>query len=384
MDSSRNHARTIMRSFLRLLTPLLAIPAHAFCADSTETLSYHFQFTAIQQAHPSFNAKYTGENSLLPGKENVLSVTSTLFLGHRLWKGGEVYFNPELSAGGGFSSTTGIAGFPNGEVYRVDNPAPKVFIARLFLRQEIPLGDETEVVPPDQNQLAGPRAVSRVTLTAGRFSLTDVFDDNRYSHDARTQFLNWSLWSGAAWDYAADTRGYDWGLLAEFHRKEYIVNIAAVMVPTYANGPYFDHNIGRAFSLNFEFVPAYVIGGEEGRLHIIGFMNRAAMGSYREALDRGAAAGTSPDIEGTRSYRTKYGFVISVEQALGETVGVFGRVSWNDGKTETWMFTEIDRAFHLGLALRGEILGRRDDNAGIAYAVNAISQDHRDYLAAGG
>jgi high affinity Mn2+ porin len=223
-----------------------------------------------------------------------------------------------------------------------------------------------------------------LTLTLGKFSLTDVFDSNTYSHDARTQFLNWALWSGAAWDYAADTRGYTWGILAELHLRPCLINFAAVMVPTYANGPYFDHSIGKAFSLNLEVVAPYTLGGLEGRLHMIVFENHAAMGTYATAIDLSRLTGTAPDIDGTGSYCSKYGFVVSAELALGAASGVFSRLSWNDGRTETWAFTEIDRSLHAGWTARGDAWGRRDDNAGIAYVVNALSPDHREYIARGG
>ena len=373
-----------MKAPLSLLIAVLFVTHETPAQDSSETMSYHFQFTAIQQSHPSFSAKYTGRNSLLPTGESLLSITSTLFLGSRVWKGGEIYCNPELTGGSGFSSTTGIAGFPNGEIYRVDNPSPKVFIARLFIRQQFPLGDEMENVDPDQNQIAGPLPKARLTVTAGKFSLTDVFDDNTYSHDARTQFLNWALWSGAAWDYAADTRGYDWGILTEVRLPSWSLNFAAVMVPTDANGPYFDHDISRAYSLNLEVVKPYSISGLDGRVHVIAFLNHAAMGNYRDAIDRALLTGSAPDVDQTNSYCSKYGFVISAEQSLGRTAGLFSRFSWNDGKTETWAFTEIDRSFHAGVTTRGDAWGRGADNTGIAYVLNALSPDHREYLDRGG
>jgi high affinity Mn2+ porin len=370
------------RSSLLILVFLL--PLTVLAQDTVEESSYHFQFTGIQQSHPSFKAKYSGSNSLLPSSESLFSVTATLFLGQRLWEGTEVYFDPEMQGGSGFSSTTGVAGFPNGEIYRVDKPTPKPFIARLFLRQHFALGNEREWVGGDQNQLAGPLPVSRLTLTLGKFSLTDVFDDNRYSHDARTQFLNWSLWAGGAWDYAADTRGYNWGILAQLFQPAYSINFAAVMVPTYANGPFFDHNISKAYSLNLELVKPYGLFEQEGKLHLVTFLNHANMGNYRVAIDRANELGQTPDIDQTNTYSSKYGFVLSVEQPVSKTVGLFARYSWDDGRTETWVFTEIDRSFHAGLSLNGGMWNRPDDNAGLAMVINALSDDHREYLAAGG
>jgi high affinity Mn2+ porin len=394
-DSSKRsvrpyHHTRIFRSVMRRISPLSLlllvslIPAAVVAQDSAETSSYHFQLTGIQQAHPSFEARYTGNNSLLPTSENLLSVTATLFLGRRLWEGGEVYFDPELQAGSGFSSSRGVAGFPNGEIYRVDNPAPRVFIARLFFRQHFQLEREREWVGADQNQLAGRLPASRLTLTIGRFSLTDFFDDNSFSHDPRTQFMNWALWAGGAWDYAADTRGYNWGIVAQLFQPTYSMNVAAVLVPSEANGPFFDHHIGKAYSLNLELVKPFSLLELEGKLHLITFLNRANMGTYRTAIDRAMNSGGPPDIDRTNEYCSKYGFVISAEQPVSKTVGLFARYSWNDGRTETWAFTEIDRSFHAGLLLNGGIWNRPDDNAGLAGVINALSEDHREYLAAGG
>jgi high affinity Mn2+ porin len=374
----------MMKSIRHFLMTAIMLPLAVLAQDTVQQSSYHFQFTGIQQAHPAFKAGYSGNNSLSTAREDLFSVTATLFLGQRLWDGAEIYFNPEMQGGRGFSSTRGVAGFPNGEVYRVDNPSPNVSLARLFLRQHIPLGKEKEWVGADQDQLAGYLPASRLTLTIGRFSLTDVFDDNSYSHDPRTQFMNWSLWAGGAWDYAADTRGYDWGIIAQLFQPSYVVNFAAVLEPTEANGSTFDRSLNKAYSLNLELVKPYELIDLEGKLHVIVFLNRANMGNYRRALDEASTSGGSPDVDQTHTYSSKYGVVVSIEQPLSKSVGLFARYSWNDGRTETWAFTEIERSFHTGLNINGGIWGRGDDNVGIAAVVNALSQDHRDYLAAGG
>ncbi len=123
--------------------------------------------------------------------------------------------NPELAGGSGFSSTRGLAGFSNGEIYRVDDPSPKWNMARLYLKQVVGFGGETEEVKDAKNQIAADYDVKRLTAIVGKFSLSDFFDFNLYSHDPRTQFLNWSLMDSGAWDYAADTRGYTLGLYLE-------------------------------------------------------------------------------------------------------------------------------------------------------------------------
>jgi high affinity Mn2+ porin len=393
------HRGMFMIELSRLRWSIWFIPATAFFIfhyatsaqlldsprDSSESWSSHFQYTGIEQIHGPFSAKYSGVNSLRNVREDRFSVTSTLFLGRRLWPGGEAYLDPEMSGGSGFSSTTGIAGFPNGEIYRVDDVSPKVFIARAFLRQNFSLGgNEVERIESNQNQLACMLPKSRLTLTVGKFSLTDIFDDNTYSHDPRTQFMNWSIWASGAWDYSADTRGYDWGIVAELHQPTYVLNVGVVLVPSYANGPVFDTEIGNAYSLNLEFVKPYRVFEQKGTLHVIGFLNRAHMGNYREAIDAAVTAGTTPDIVTTRSYCVKYGFSVGIEQPLTSTTGLFSRFSWNDGATETWAYTEIDRSLQLGINVRGDAWNRNEDNLGLAFVANGLSNDHRDFLAAGG
>jgi high affinity Mn2+ porin len=382
-----------LRASIWFILPTLLISVHSESSahlldspkDSSESWNSHFQYTGIEQIHGAFSAKYSGTNSLRNVSEDHFSVTSTLFLGRRLWPCGEAYLDPEMSGGSGFSSTTGIAGFPNGEIYRVDDVSPKVFIARAFLRQHFSLGgDEVERIESNQNQLACMLPKSRLTLTIGKFSLTDIFDDNIYSHDPRTQFMNWSVWASGAWDYSADTRGYDWGIVAELHQPTYALNVGVVLVPSYANGPVFDTDIGNAYSLNLEFVKPYKVFEREGNLHLIGFLNHADMGNYREAVGAAAVAGTTPNIVTTRTYCAKYGFSVGIEQPLTSTMGLFSRLSWNDGATETWAYTEIDRSFQLGINVRGDAWNRNEDNLGLAFVVNGLSNDHRNYLAAGG
>ncbi len=156
------------------------------------------------------------------------------------------------------------------------------------------------------------------------------------------------------------------------------------MVPSTANGPEFDMHLAEAYSVNAEFVRAYRFLDTTGKFHVIGFLNRAHMGSYRAALADAATSGLPPDVIATRAYRSKFGFLLGLEQPLNETIGVFGRVSWNDGSTETWAYTEIDRSFQIGVSILGTGWGRDEDIVGCAFAANGLSNDHRDYLAAGG
>jgi high affinity Mn2+ porin len=347
--------------------------------------NFHFQSTVVTQYHPAFHADYSGLNSLDHNDETTISITSTLYLGLRLWQGSQFYFNPELSGGTGFSQTRGIAGFPNGEVYRVSDLAPHVYIARLYLRQLIPLSDSRDFKTDEINQLAVREPDSYVSINAGKFSIMDFFDQNTYSHDPRTQFYNWALMGNGAWDYPANTRGYTYGMVIELVKKYRAIRIGFVMVPTTPNGSEMDYNIWRSNSSSLEYEQRYKIGKQTGIIRIMAYFTQARMGNYQDAMNWGKARDTMPILDSSRSYgHTKYGFGINVEHCLSRNVGLFLRGSWNDGHNETFTFTEIDRALSFGISLNGGLWKMKDDNLGLAILVNGLSGDHKNFLKSGG
>jgi high affinity Mn2+ porin len=347
-----------------------------------QRFNVHFQQTVITQYKPGFSAPYTGNNSLLTGEETQTSLTTTLFGGARLWKGMEAYFNPEMSGGSGLSKTLGIAGFPNGETFRVGGAEPKIYIARLYFTQNFEWGNDKEYIEDDVNQLAGWKSKRYLKVTVGKFGMADFFDGNEFSHDARSQFMNWSLMDNAAWDYPANTRGYVFGAVAELGQPTWALRFGYTMTTTSANGAIWDERISHANTQTLEYEKRYQLSGHKGTLRLLAFRNNGKMGVYRDAIDQNPAA---PDVDATQAYgRHKYGFGISADQYLTNDFGVFAKASYNDGKTETWAFTEIDRSLSLGAVLKGTSWSRKDDELGLAFVGNGISKDHKDYLAAGG
>ncbi|WP_158828797.1 carbohydrate porin [Mucilaginibacter lacusdianchii] len=346
-----------------------------------QRFNFHFQQTTITQHKPSFSAPYSGENSLITNKETATSLTTTLFGGARLWKGAQAYFNPELAGGSGFSKTLGVAGFPNGETFRVGSTEPKIYIARLYLSQAFSWGNERDTVSDDLNQLAGYKSKRYFSVTVGKFGMSDFFDANTFSHDPRNQFMNWSLMSNGAWDYPANTRGYVMGIFTELGMPTWTLRFAYTMTTTTANGSVWDERIGKANTQTLEFEKRYIFNSQPGAVRLLGFRNNGKMGKYRDAL----AFSQPPVIDTVLAYgHHKYGFGINAEQFISKTFGVFAKASWNDGKTETWAFTEIDRSLSLGGVLKGNSWKRKDDEVGLAFVGNGISSPHRDYLAAGG
>jgi len=367
-----------------LLVGFSASPGSAQSASASAARPYdlHYQFTAIAQGHPSFKAPYDGPNSLQSRNERATSVTSTLFLGVRLRKGSELYVNPELAGGKAVSGALGMAGFANGEGSRVGDPTPEVSLARMFLRQTFGLGGGSEQVEEGPNRLAGTQDASRVVLTLGKFAITDIFDANRYSDDPRSQFLNWALMESGAWDYPADTRGYCWGAAGEYFARPWAFRAGAVTEPKEANMKSMDTRLGRTHGLVAEGEYAFRVADRKGAARLLLFFNEARMGSYRRALD---VQGAVPDVRLTRdSNRTKYGFALSADQELSEDWGAFLRAGWNDGRNESWAFTEIDRSLAFGAVRSAKSWGRPKDELAFAGALNGLSADHREYLAAGG
>jgi len=375
---------TIRLLFLTFIAPAVLAQDNMTATNPESGWSIHFQQTTIGQKALPFRSPYEGTNSLSPRDSLRYSVTATLFLGARLWGGAEMYVNPELGGGSGISSTLGVAGFPNGETYRIGDPAPVVEIARLFVRQSFNLGGagDTTAIEDGLNQVSGALPAHRLTITAGKFSIVDIFDDNRYSHDARTQFMNWALMSAGAWDFPADTRGYTWGLALEYIRPEWSIRVSSVMVPREANGMPMDPHINEAHSETIELEIPYTLAALPGTLRLEGFHTLAHMGNYREAIDDTMY---HLDITRTRAYgRSKSGLTLNLEQPLTKSAGLFMRAGWNDGKNETWAFTEIDRSLSAGVLIDGPFAARPQDSFGAAIVLNGLSADHEEYLSRGG
>lgn len=376
--------RLLLKSCLFLCT-CLTVCAQGTRVDTTHAQhwNFHFQQTVVTQYKFPFKPTNRGPNTLLPEESAQTSLTSTLFIGRRLWKGAELYINPEIAGGTGLSGAHGIAGFTNGETFRIGNPKPQVYVARLFVQQIINLTPGKYGYSEDGvNQLAGPQPTHFLYFSVGRFGNADYFDNNTYSHDPRSQFLNWSLMSTGAWDYPANTRGYTWGVVAAWVKPGAALRFSSALMPKAANGSVMDWRIRQSHSETLEWEKAMHLAGKKGIIRLLAFRTQTGMGNYRQAL---LQTDSVPDITATRRPgRTKYGFGINLEQALSKSAGAFLRASWNDGRNETWAFTEIDRSVSGGVSLGGSGWRRSSDQAGIALVANGISPDHRAYLQAGG
>lgn len=247
------------------------------------------------------------------------------------------------------------------------------------------MGGEQEVLESDANQLAGAVDRRRLVWTIGNLAVSDIFDNNAYNHDPRTQFLNWSIMNQGSYDYAANARGYSWGTALEWYRDNWALRAGRFIQPNLPNQSSLDSNIFEHYGDQVELVHSHMLADQQGKVRLLAFRNRATMSRYEDALALAAATGTTPNLNAVRSgNQIKYGFGLNIEQALSSDIGVFARAGWADGNTETYAFTEIDQSVSAGTLISGTAWGRGQDVFGMAFARNELSATHRDYLAAGG
>ncbi len=345
------------------------------------------QVTVIGQRLGRFDAKYSGPMSLAADGDRAVSHTYGVYLGARLIPRVDGYLDVEMARGSGISHASGLAGVTNGDVLRQGTAdlGNGPYVARAFLRITLPLAPTADTVPRGIDQLAGPMPTTRLELTAGKLAVSDLFDVNRYANSTRTQFMNWGLFQNTAWDFAADTRGYTNGLALSWITPRAALRIGAFQMPRAANGNVFDADLRRARGDNVELTLGVLPNG--GAVRVLAWQNHARMGDYLVALERARTTGTTPDIVADdRPNRRKRGLGLNVEQPLadsGET-GLFLRAGADDGTTESFAFTEVERHLSAGVQLAGTHWARASDRAGVALLRHTINDAHRSYLAAGG
>ncbi|HZV36151.1 MAG TPA: carbohydrate porin [Verrucomicrobiae bacterium] len=350
--------------------------------DTTQqNWNWHAQGTAILDGHPGVPAKYSGPNSLNRFGEVQNTISLDLFAGARLWRGAEFHIDGLMWQGFGFSHTEGIEAFPNGEAYRVGTEVPNVVFARVFVRQTFGLGGEKEKIEDQPLFLAGEQDTSRITVTLGKFSAKDIFDNNAYANDPRTQFMSWGLVANEAWDYPADSLGFDTGMAIEWNEPKWTLRYGFFQVPRVSNGLAQDKNYTAAWAMVSELERRYAFSDHPGVVRLLAYLNRARMGSYEETVDNPAL---HEDITLTREYRYKYGFGLNAEQELIKGISAFTRLGWNDGRNEAWMYSDVDKSASVGLSVNGAFWHRTNDTYAVAGVFSGASRIHQQYFADGG
>jgi high affinity Mn2+ porin len=366
-------------------------------ADETLTLFPHSdssrywisgQANVILQWHSAFHSPYSGKNSLRAAAENDTSKVYTLFLGYELTHTTEVFLDIESAGGHGIGQAFGLAGFTNLDVVRNPTLGETPYLARVMLRQIIPLTSEREDADRDPFHLARSLPARRIEFRIGKFGMADFFDLNSFGSDSHLQFLNWTVDNNGAYDYAANTRGYTDGAIVEFDDHWFTARFGEVLMPKVANGIHLDADIARARAENLELeFRGSPIEHRAGVVRVLSYLNHANMGNYREAIENYFADGEmgTPDIIATRRQgRHKFGFGLNFEQELTPQISFFGRLGWSDGRNESFAYTEVDRTLELGAFTKGDRWHRRNDRAGVAFTANGIVAAHQEYLGLGG
>jgi high affinity Mn2+ porin len=361
----------------------------AAATPDADRINFHAQTTFLEQAYPTFRSPYEGTNSLPGTGAGRETFDATLYAGVRLWRGAELWINPEIDQGLGLAQTHGVAGFPSAESYKLGADYPYARIQRAFVRQIIDLGGEPEKVGADINQFAGSQTANRLVLTIGRFSIVDIFDTNKYANNAKTDFLNWSVVNAGTFDYAGDGWAYTYGAAAEWYQGRWTLRGGIFDLSRTPPGgvspfgafldPTFDQ-----FEWVGEIEERHELWGQPGKIKITGFLERGRMGAFADAVALAQLTGQPADINAVRTYTSRYGVSLNLEQQVTETLGVFARAGWADGNVESWDNTDIDRTVSGGVSLSGKQWGRPDDTIGIAGVVNGISGAREAFLNAGG
>jgi hypothetical protein len=358
------------------------------------------QANIIFQAHPGFHSPYQGVNSLHGAGEYKTSLLGTLYLGYQLQRlfnrpeterdqryNTDFVLDLEAAGGRGLSEALGLAGFTNLDVVRNPNLGSKPYIARVQLHQTI--GFTNEMTDVDQGPLgfANRAPVRRLEVRLGKMSLPDLFDINSVLSDSHLQFTNWTVDNNGAWDYAADTRGYTYATTLEYQDRDWAFRYGLALMPTVANGIDLDWAISRARGQYYEFeLRKGWLPGRKGVQRFLAYRNIAHMGDYRASVNAYlAGAVTTPSITSAeRIGAVKYGFGYNMEQQVTNHMRLAGRFGWNEGRHESFAYTEVDQTVLIGGDYDGEQWGRPNDKVGVSVVSNAIKRDHQNYLADGG
>ncbi len=369
-------------------------------ADDSDTVFPHSetsrywisgQANIVVQGHGAFPAKYSGPHSLPNWAQTTTTHLLTLFTGYELTRTTEVFLDVEDATGTGVGNTVGLAGYVNLDAVRIrlDMPGSKddPYLAQFMLRQIIPLTKERVAADRDELDLATSLPARRIEFRLGKMDLTDFIDANTYGTDSNLQFLNWTVDDNGAYDVASNTRGYTDAAMLEYDDHWFSARFAEAMMPKVADSNYLDADLARARSENLELeAQGKAIAHRAGAVRLLGYLNQADMGNYREAIAEFLNHETpTPDITATRQQgRHRYGFGLNMEQSISDNFGLFARLGWTDGHNETFCYTEDDRTVQVGGVAYGNLWRRKSDRAGAAFVTNGIVAAHQQYLALGG
>ncbi len=371
-----------------------------------ERWNIYSQATYITQVKDAFPAAYTNlngtPNSLTPNTERSFTATYTAYLGLKAWQGGEFYVAPEMISELPLSGLKGVGGsIYNFELQKNGSENATWYLPRALYRQTIELGGAPIQMQSGAMQLGGTTTSRRFVFTGGNFSILDIFDKNTYAANLRQQFFNMAFMTNAAYDFAADARGYTTGFAGELYLDNWAFRFARIAGPMDPNDLPVNFDLLNFYGDQIELEHQHSLFGQPGVVRLLAYRNRENMGSWMDAmtafktdLTKNATTcnsfnydslnATAPDLCWARKPNIKMGIGINMEQKVTEDLGLFFRGMISDGKTEVYSYTSSDQSISFGAALKGFRWGRAKDSLGLGYAASWLSKEHVAYLNMGG
>ena len=391
--------------------------------EEPQKYNLHAQYTFTGMAYPSFSAKYSnpaylvyGTGSSLPTQGQARETQSVDgYFGYRLFANTEFHFDALLWQGFGLNNTFGMGDFPDGEAFKVGVRYPHFAVARFFTRTTINLGGPQQSVDDDLLTLRGKQDTNRITITIGRMSVKDIFDNNQYSNDPRGQFMNWALMANAAYDYPADALGFTTGIAIEGNTSNWTLRYGWFQMSKYRNqftaeGLYLvlpteplsgDGKIFYDWGMVTELEHRHNIHSHPGAVRLLVFDDRSNNGSYKAAVALAndpatlaiwgtpaaflaSANGVTGGIDDTHALRNTWGLGLNVDQEVTKNIGVFSRIGRNSGQNSGFEFTDTNWTATFGTSIKGEKWKQPDDVIGAAFIISGISKANQVYHAEGG
>ncbi len=383
-----------------------ALSEHNLHNLKDERWNFYSQGTYITSYKDAFPAAYTNlngsTNSLTPNAERSFTATVTGYLGLKAWQGAEFYAAPEMVSELPLSGLKGLGGaIQNFELQKNGTESSTWYLPRAFYRQTLALGGTPVEMQSGAMQLGGSTTSRRFVFTGGLFSILDIFDKNTYAANLRQQFFNMAFMTNAAYDFAADARGYTTGFAGEFYFDEWAFRFARIAGPKDPNQLLTNLDLLNFYGDQIELEHQHKLFGQSGAVRILGYRNRENMGSWTDAIaafkvdptknavnctgfNYDSLNASAPDLCWARKPNIKMGIGINMEQKVSEDLGLFFRGMVSDGKTEVFSYTSSDQSISLGAQIKGLRWGRTKDSVGIGYAESWISKGHVAYLNMGG
>jgi high affinity Mn2+ porin len=383
---------------------LVSLGLHDF---NEERWNAYGQVTWISSLKAPFHAPYTnygGSNmSLVPTFEHSFTGSATLYLGLRLWRGGEFYYVPEVITLRPLSHLRGIGGsIQNFELQKGGTAMPQVYRARAYFQQTFDLGGKRVWKSSDPMQLETTVDSSRLVVRVGNFSVLDFMDHNEFAGDLRQQFFNMAFMTYSAYDFGSDARGLAFGGVAEIYFDDWALRLGRVTPPQNPNELSVELRLHKFFGDQAELEHRHRIFGQAGAIRLLGYRNREHTGRFEDAIaayqadptgknattcqgyNYGSTNAKAPDLCWARKTNDKLGIGLSLEQHITDDLGVSFRGMVSDGKTEVYAYTPTDRSMAVTLLSKGNPWHRPRDLVGVGFAANWISSIHAKYLGMGG